>query len=356
MFTKIVTLSAILAVSAAGLLPQPHYSSAAAVSSQSIVRHDEGHATKLIAAAPVAKLAYQAAPVAYHAAPAVSYHAAPAVSYHAAPAAVTYHAAPVAKVAVAAPVAYHAPAPVAYHAAPVAKVLAQPEEYSHPKYEYSYSVADGHTGDNKSQQESRDGDAVHGQYSLLEADGSVRTVQYSADDHNGFNAVVSHSAPAHAHAAPALPIPVVHHAIPVVHHAIPIVHHSAPIVQSAPHHHAIPVVHHAVPIVHHAIPIIHHAAPIVHSAPVHHEEHHEEHHSHPKYEFAYSVEDKHTGDIKSQHESRDGHLVKGEYSLHQPDGSVRTVKYTADKHSGFNADVHYSGHSQHIEPQHHHHH
>ncbi|XP_049866266.1 cuticle protein 8-like [Pectinophora gossypiella] len=123
------------------------------------------------------------------------------------------------------------------------------------------------------------------------------------------------------------------------------------------HHHAIPVVHHAIPVVHHAVPIVHHAAPIVHSVPVHHEEHHhEEHHSHPKYEFAYSVEDKHTGDIKSQHESRDGHLVKGEYSLHQPDGSVRTVKYTADKHSGFNADVHYSGHSQHIEPQHHHHH
>ncbi|KAI5645279.1 insect cuticle protein domain-containing protein [Phthorimaea operculella] len=184
MFSKIVALSAVLAVSAAGLLPEPHYSSAAAVSSQSITRHDEGHqqvAHKLVAAAPVA----------YHAAPAVAYHAAPApVAYHAAPAAVTYHAAPVAKVAVAAPVAYHAaPAPVAYHAAPAAKVLVQ-EEHSHPKYEYSYSVADGHTGDNKSQQESRDGDAVHGQYSLLEADGSVRTVQYTADDHNGFNAVV----------------------------------------------------------------------------------------------------------------------------------------------------------------------
>ncbi|KAI5645280.1 insect cuticle protein domain-containing protein [Phthorimaea operculella] len=198
MFSKIVALSALLAVSSAGLV-QPHYSPASAVSSQSITRHDEGQQQihhKLVAAAPVA---YHAAPaVAYHAAPApVTYHAAPVakvavaapVAYHAAPAAVTYHAAPVAKVAVAAPVAYHAaPAPVAYHAAPAAKVLVQ-EEHSHPKYEYSYSVADGHTGDNKSQQESRDGDAVHGQYSLLEADGSVRTVQYTADDHNGFNAV-----------------------------------------------------------------------------------------------------------------------------------------------------------------------
>ncbi|CAG9784953.1 unnamed protein product [Diatraea saccharalis] len=80
---------------------------------------------------------------------------------------------------------------------------------AHPKYEYSYSVADGHTGDNKSQHESRDGDAVQGEYSLVEADGSVRKVQYSADDHNGFNAIVSHSAPAH-HGAPA-PVLLGHH-------------------------------------------------------------------------------------------------------------------------------------------------
>ncbi|PZC78986.1 hypothetical protein B5X24_HaOG216937 [Helicoverpa armigera] len=100
-------------------------------------------------------------------------------------------------------VAYHAaPAAVAYHAAPVARV----EEFNaHPQYEYNYSVADGHTGDNKSQQESRDGDVVRGSYSFHEADGSVRTVQYSADDHSGFNAVVHNSAPtaAPAHSAPA---------------------------------------------------------------------------------------------------------------------------------------------------------
>ncbi|XP_026328909.1 cuticle protein 19-like [Hyposmocoma kahamanoa] len=208
MFSKIVFLSALLAVCAAGLLPQPHYSSAAAVSSQSIVRHDQPQlATKLLAA-PVAAPAH----LAYHAAPApLAYHASASV----------YHAAPVAKLAVAAPapISYHAaPAPLAYHAAPVAKVLApapkllvsaHQEEYAHPKYDFSYSVADGHTGDNKSQHESRDGDAVHGEYSLLEADGSVRRVQYTADDHNGFNAVVSHSAPAHAapsvaYATPAL--------------------------------------------------------------------------------------------------------------------------------------------------------
>lgn len=142
---QIVCLSAVLAVCAAGLLPAApaHYSSAAAVSSQSIVRHDEH--------APVAKLAV-ASPLAYHAAPSVAYHAAPSVAYHAAPAPVAYHAAPahysaansvssqtilrhdqpqpaklVAPFAYQAPasVAYHsAPAPFAYHGAPVAKVLA----------------------------------------------------------------------------------------------------------------------------------------------------------------------------------------------------------------------------------------
>ncbi|PZC78985.1 hypothetical protein B5X24_HaOG216936 [Helicoverpa armigera] len=155
MFAKVLALCGLVAVCQAGLLPAPvHYSSAAAVSSQNIVRHDQP---------------------AQH------------VAYHAAPAAVAYHA---------------APAPIAYHAAPVARV----EEFNaHPQYEYNYSVADGHTGDNKSQQESRDGDVVRGSYSFHEADGSVRTVQYSADDHSGFNAVVHNSAPtaAPSHSAPA---------------------------------------------------------------------------------------------------------------------------------------------------------
>ncbi|XP_026328670.1 cuticle protein 8-like [Hyposmocoma kahamanoa] len=154
---QFVVLCAFVAVSQAGLLPVQQYSSAAAVSSQNIVRHDQ---PKLVASAPVA---YHAAPVAYHAAP---------VAYQAAPAAVTYHATPVAKVAVA--------APVAYHAAPVAKVIAQhAEEIAYPK----------------SQQEVRDGDVVKGSYSFHEADGSIRTVEYTADDHNGFNAVVHNTAP-----------------------------------------------------------------------------------------------------------------------------------------------------------------
>ncbi|KAI5645270.1 insect cuticle protein domain-containing protein [Phthorimaea operculella] len=77
-----------------------------------------------------------------------------------------------------------------------------------------------------------------------------------------------------------------------------------------------------------------------------------DYYAHPKYDFGYKVEDPHTGDIKSQHESRDGDVVKGYYALHQPDGSVRHVEYHGDKHTGFHADVNFGTH--HIVPHHNH--
>ncbi|XP_069669385.1 cuticle protein 18.6-like [Periplaneta americana] len=89
----------------------------------------------------------------------------------------------------------------------------------------------------------------------------------------------------------------------------------------------------------------HHKLPAV-------EHHVEEHHyAHPKYEFKYGVKDPHTHDIKEQHEKRDGHKVEGHYMLVEPDGTIRTVHYTADKHTGFHAHVQRSGHAVH--PTHH---
>ncbi|XP_054733957.1 histidine-rich glycoprotein-like [Anastrepha obliqua] len=64
------------------------------------------------------------------------------------------------------------------------------EPHHYPKYEFDYGVKDAHTGDHKSQWEQRDGDHVKGGYTLDEADGTTRVVEYTADDHNGFNAVV----------------------------------------------------------------------------------------------------------------------------------------------------------------------
>ncbi|NP_001166687.1 cuticular protein RR-2 motif 73 precursor [Bombyx mori] len=92
----------------------------------------------------------------------------------------------------AAPLAVARPALASYAVAPaIAKVAAPVEEYDpNPQYSYAYDIQDAITGDSKSQQESRSGDVVQGSYSLVEPDGTRRIVEYTADPHNGFNAVV----------------------------------------------------------------------------------------------------------------------------------------------------------------------
>lgn len=65
------------------------------------------------------------------------------------------------------------------------------------------------------------------------------------------------------------------------------------------------------------------------------------------YEFKYGVRDEHTHDIKEQAEKRVGDKVTGYYSLLEPDGNTRTVHYSSDKHTGFQAQVTRSGHSTH---------
>lgn len=59
-----------------------------------------------------------------------------------------------------------------------------------PLYKYGYSVFDPYTLDVKSQWEHRDGDVVRGAYNMLEADGSLRIVEYTSDKDTGFRAVV----------------------------------------------------------------------------------------------------------------------------------------------------------------------
>lgn len=126
-----------------------------------------------------------------------------------------------------------------------------------------------------------------------------------------------------------------HHVLPTVSvpiHSVSAAPYYSP-VQHAPVHHA--PVHHAP--VHHAVPHnLHHPHPVVHHDP-HGEDH--DYYSPPKYTFNYGVHDPHTGDVKTQHEVRDGDVVHGSYSVNEPDGSVRIVEYTADDHNGFNAVV-----------------
>ncbi|XP_076652114.1 cuticular protein 3 [Halictus rubicundus] len=90
--------------------------------------------------------------------------------------------------------------------APLVAVPAKLEELdAAPQYSFAYDVQDAVTGDSKAQYETRNGDIVQGSYSLIEADGTRRIVEYTADPINGFNAVVSRE-PATALAAIAAPV------------------------------------------------------------------------------------------------------------------------------------------------------
>jgi len=195
------------------------------------------------------------------------------------------------------PVTYAAPAPII---APLAKTIitkeVDAEHDPHPQYSFAYDVEDSLTGDSKSQHETRDGDVVHGSYSLLEADGTRRTVDYTADAVNGFNAVVrkepagvavkaiapapvAYAAPApvaYAAHAPAIltktyaPAPVLKTYAPVakvatvahapVAYASPLAyHHPAPIYHQAPLGYSAPLAYHGAPLYH--APLAKYAAP-----------------------------------------------------------------------------------------------
>lgn len=87
--------------------------------------------------------------------------------------------------------------------APAAPVLAKLEDFdAAPQYSFAYDVQDAITGDSKAQYERREGDTVQGSYSLIEADGTRRIVDYTADPINGFNAVVSREPAVAVAAAP----------------------------------------------------------------------------------------------------------------------------------------------------------
>ncbi|KAI5645765.1 insect cuticle protein domain-containing protein [Phthorimaea operculella] len=69
------------------------------------------------------------------------------------------------------------------------------------EYKYWYEVQDPTTGDSKRLHEVRQGDAVSGSYSVLDPDGTRRTVHYTADPYTGFKAVLVQE-PITTHAIP----------------------------------------------------------------------------------------------------------------------------------------------------------
>jgi len=113
------------------------------------------------------------------------YRSAPVVTY-ASPAKIAVATSP-AKIAVAAaPAKIAVPATTAVHVLPI-------QAAADPSYAFAYQVQDQITGDSKSQEETRLGDVVKGRYSLIEPDGTRRTVDYTADPTHGFNAYVQKS-------------------------------------------------------------------------------------------------------------------------------------------------------------------
>lgn len=93
-------------------------------------------------------------------------------------------------------------------AAPLAAVAAVPgDTYDpYPQYTFAYNIQDTLTGDSKSQQETREGEVVKGSYSVVEPDGNLRTVIYTADPINGFNAIVQRGPLVHAHGKVVAPV------------------------------------------------------------------------------------------------------------------------------------------------------
>lgn len=134
-------------------------------------------------------------------------------------------------------------------AAPVAYAAPAAEDYDpNPQYSYAYDIQDGITGDSKNQQESRSGDVVQGSYSLNDPDGTRRTVEYTADPVNGFNAVV-HKEPLVAKVA-----------APVA-YAAPVAKIAAPVAYAAP-------AAYAAPFARYAAPVARFGAPLAYAAPV----------------------------------------------------------------------------------------
>ncbi|CAH0695740.1 unnamed protein product [Spodoptera exigua] len=141
--------------------------------------------------------------------------------------------------------------------------IATIDKIPNPNYGFNYAVNDPSTGDNKAQWETRNGDVVRGAYSLVEPDGNVRLVEYTADSLTGFNAVVKRTGP-NVHSI-ALPV------------AAPIV--AKPVVETIDHGHIGPIGHieplHIAPIapVHEITPVaeVHHQpiiTPVIDTPPV----------------------------------------------------------------------------------------
>merc|ERR1712212_783784 len=64
------------------------------------------------------------------------------------------------------------------------------------------------------------------------------------------------------------------------------------------------------------------------------------------YNYAYAVKDDYAGTDFGHNEDSNGQNVQGSYTVQLPDGRKQTVKYVADHHNGYQAQVEYYGEAQ----------
>lgn len=60
----------------------------------------------------------------------------------------------------------------------------------HPSYQFGFDVSDDQFTNYQNRKEQRDGDNIKGSYSVVDSDGFIRTVTYTADPKEGFKAEV----------------------------------------------------------------------------------------------------------------------------------------------------------------------
>ncbi|XP_053686586.1 uncharacterized protein LOC128736131 [Sabethes cyaneus] len=211
------------------------------------------------------------------------------------------------------------------------------------QYQYQYGVNDGQTGDHKSHWEHRDGDHVEGQYTVADADGTHRVVQYKADPTVGFQFQCPSRPPQPIDGGVGYELIASDRAT----RAATEIDISSSTAFVLVHCHSDNINRRRSKML--KIVTLVACLAIAVSAEYYLGEHveHEEYHSHPKYKFEYGVKDPHTGDHKSQWEHRDGDVVVGSYTLDEADGTHRVVSYNSDDHNGFQAHVQRVGHAHH---------
>lgn len=60
-----------------------------------------------------------------------------------------------------------------------------------PNYQFGFDVKDDQYTNYQNRKEQKDGDKIIGSYSVVDADGFIRTVKYTADPKEGFKAEVN---------------------------------------------------------------------------------------------------------------------------------------------------------------------